>query len=129
MKKENITPLPKTDEIFEPIGGAQVFWKMDSKTRFHPIRVKRKYTEGNPFLSYGQFEYAVGPMSLENDPETFQLLRNNTCNDFLDACFVLFMEYLFIYRNDKESYYNHLYVVISWLQAHYLYISRKNVNK
>ncbi len=61
--------------MFDMLGDAKVFSKMDLKTGFHQIRVKPEDIEKTAFnTKYGQFEYLVMPMGLCNAPATFQSL-------------------------------------------------------
>ena len=63
ITKKNSTPLPRSDEMFDRLGEATVFSKMDLKTGFHQIRVKPEDIEKTAFnTKYGQFEYLVMPM-------------------------------------------------------------------
>ena len=47
-KKKN-APLPRSDEMFNRLGEAEVFSKMDFKTGFHQIRVRPKDIEKTAF--------------------------------------------------------------------------------
>ena len=59
--------------MFDMIGDARVFYKIDLKTGSHQIRVKPEYIEKTAFnTKYGQFEYLVMPMGLCNALAKFQ---------------------------------------------------------
>lgn len=63
ITKRNSTPLPRTDEMFDRLGKAQYFSKMDLQTAFNQIRVKEENMEKTDFnTKYGKFEYVVMPM-------------------------------------------------------------------
>lgn len=47
ITKKNNTPIPRSDEMFDRIGGAVFFSKIDLKTGFHQIRVKECDIEKN----------------------------------------------------------------------------------
>ena len=85
LTKRNHSPLPRTDEMFDRLGKARVFSKLDLKTGFHQIRVRPKDIEKNAFnTKYGQFEYLVLPMGLCNAPATFQSLMNEVLHDCIE---------------------------------------------
>ncbi|MEM7375746.1 MAG: reverse transcriptase family protein [Bacteroidota bacterium] len=126
ITKKNNTPLPRTDEMFDRIGGARVFSKMDLKTGFHQIRVKPRDIEKTAFnTKYGQFEYLVMPMGLCNSPAPFETLTNSIFHDCIDEFLVVYMDDLLIFSKDKESHYKRLDIVLSRMKEHCLYVSPK----
>ncbi len=65
ITEKNRTPTPRTDEMYDLIGGSRYFTKIDLKTGFHQIRVKPEHVEKTAFQTKnGQFEYLVLPMGL-----------------------------------------------------------------
>ena len=73
VTKRNNAPMPRADDMFDRLGEARVFSKLDLKTGFHQIRVRPEDIEETAFnTKYGQFEYLVMPMGLCNAPATFQ---------------------------------------------------------
>ena len=60
LKKKNNAPIPRSDEMFDRLGGARVFSKLDLETGIHRIRVKLEDIENTVLkATYGQFEYLV----------------------------------------------------------------------
>lgn len=60
---KNRTPLLRTDEMFDHLGGAKYFTKLDLKTGFNQIRLSPDDIEKTAFYTkYGQYEYLVMPM-------------------------------------------------------------------
>ena len=60
--KINNAPLPRSDEMFDRLGGGKFFSKLDMNTGLHHIRVRREDTEKTTFnTKYGQFECLVIP--------------------------------------------------------------------
>jgi len=126
ITKRNNAPLPRSDEMFDLLGEAKVFSKMDLKTGFHQIRVRDKDIEKTAFnTKYGQFEYLVMPMGLCNAPATFQSLMNRIFYDCVDVFMVVYMDDLLVFSKDEESHVRHLETVLSRLQENKLYVSPK----
>ena len=65
LAKKNTAPIPRSDEMFDRLGGAKSFSKLDLKTGFHQIRVKPEDIEKTAFNTKdGKFEYLVMPLRL-----------------------------------------------------------------
>ena len=113
LTKKNNAPIPRSDEIFDRLGGAKFFSKLDLKTGFHQIRVKPEDIEKTAFnTKYGQFEYLVMPMGLCNAPATFQTLMNQLFYDCIDDFLVVYMDDLVIFRKDEANHVKHLETVL-----------------
>ena len=126
ITKRNNTPLPRADEMFDRLGKARVFSKLDLKTGFHQIRVRPEDIEKTAFnTKYGQFEYLVMPMGLCNAPATFQTLMNRIFYDCIDVFMVVYMDDLLIFSTNAEEHFSHLEIVLSRLQVEELYVSPK----
>ena len=88
--KRNNAPLPRSAEMFDRLGGAKSFSKLDMKTGFHQIRVRHEDIEKTAFnTKYGRFEYLVMPMGLCNAPATFRTLMNQIFYDYIDFFMVV----------------------------------------
>ena len=65
LTKKNNAPIPRSDEMFDRLGGAKICSKLDLKTGFHQIRLRPEDVEKTAFnTKYGQFKYLVMPMGL-----------------------------------------------------------------
>jgi len=126
ITKKNNAPIPRSDEMFDRIGFAKIFSRLDMKTGFHQIRVRSEDVEKTAFnTKYGQFEYLVMPMGACNSPATFQTLMNQIFHDCIDEFLVVYIDDLLIFSKDRESHYSHLETVLSRLEEHELYVSPK----
>ena len=124
LTKRNRSPLPRTDEMFDRLGEARVFSKIDLKTGFHQIRVRPEDIEKTAFnTKYGQFEYLVMPMGLCDAPATFQTLMNEIFYDCIDDFIVVYMDDLLIYSKTPDEHLRHLEVVLSRLAEKKLYVA------
>ena len=126
ITKKNNAPLPRSYEMFDMLGNAKVFSKMDLKTGFHQIRVKPDDIENTEFnTKYGQFERLVMPMGLFNAPATFKSLIKRIFYDFVDVFMAAYMDDLLIFIKDGKSHLEHLNIVLSRLKDQNLYVSPK----
>ena len=126
ITKKNNAPIPRSDEMFDRIGGARVFSRLDLKTGFHQIRMRAEDIEKTAFnTKYGQFEYLVMPMGVCNSPATFQSLMNEIFHDFIDAFLCVYIDDLLVFSKNEESHYRHLEIVMNRLKEHELYVSPK----
>ena len=113
LTKKNNAPTPRSDEMFDRLGGAKIFSKLDLKTGFHQIQVKREDIEKTAFnTKYGQFEYLVMPMGLCNASATFQTLKKQLFYDCIDDFLVVYMDDLLIFSKDEASHLKHLETVL-----------------
>ena len=86
ITKRKNAPLPRSDEMFDRLGGATFFSKLDIKTGLHQIRVRPDDIEKSAFnTKYGQFEYLIMPMGLCKAPATFQSLMNRIVYESIDV--------------------------------------------
>jgi len=126
ITKRNNAPIPRSDEMFDRIGGAKFFSRLDLKTGFHQIRVRDIDVEKTAFnTKYGQFEFLVMPMGACNSPATFQTLMNQIFHDCIDDFLVVYIDDLLIFSKDRESHLTHLEIVLKRLKEHELYVSPK----
>ena len=123
ITKRDSTPIPRTDEMFDRLGRARYFSKMDLKSGFHQIRVKASDVEKTAFTTkYGQFEFLVMPMGLCNAPASFQSLMNTIFHDCIDVFLVVYLDDLLIFSRTLDDHMKHLDIVLQRLQQHELYV-------
>lgn len=126
ITKKNNAPIPRTDEIFDRLGGARVFSKMDLKTGFHQIRVRPEDIEKTAFnTKYGQYEFLVLHMGLCNAPASFQSLMNSIFCDCIEDFIVVYIDDLLIYSRSEDEHLEQLRIVLDLLREHQLYVGRK----
>lgn len=106
--------------MFDRLGQAVFFSKLDLKTGFHQIRICPADIEKTAFKTkHGHFEFLVMPMGPRNTPATFQALMNSIIQNCID-------DFVVIYPDDiLEDHLRHLRLVLTSLRENELYVGRK----
>ena len=82
---KNRYPLPRIDDLFDQLRGARVYSKIDLRTGYHQLRVRKAYIPKTAFRTrYGHFEFTVMPFGLTNASEAFMDLMNRVFQPYLD---------------------------------------------
>ena len=74
---KNRYPLPRIDDLFDQLSGAQVYSKIDLRTGYHQLRVREIDIPKTTFRTrYGHYEFTVMPSGLMNAPIAFMDLMH-----------------------------------------------------
>ena len=74
---KNRYPLPRIDDLFDQLRGAQVYFKIDLRIGYHQLRVRETDILNIAFRTcYGHFEFTVMPFGLTNAPTAFMDLMH-----------------------------------------------------
>jgi hypothetical protein len=118
---KNKYPLPRIQDLFDQVGGAGVFSKIDLRLGYHQIKIKKEDIPKTAFVSrYGHHEYLVVPFGLTNAPAIFMNLMNKIFMPYLDKFVIVFIDDILIYSKDKEHA-RHLRIALQVLREHQLY--------
>ena len=114
--------LPRTDDLFDQLRGARVYFKIDLRTGYHQLRVRETDIPKTAFRTrYGHFEFTVMPFRLTNAPAAFMDLMHRIFQPYLDQFVVVFMDDILIYSQSEWEHEYHLRIVLQLLRDHQLY--------
>lgn len=123
ITKWNRSPSPRSDEMFDRLGAASEFSKLDPKTAFYHIRVESEDIKKTYFnAKYGPFEYLVMPMGICNSTATFQSVMNTIVYDCIDEHLVVYMNDLLIFSRSETEHLEHQKNIIRPLSEQNLFV-------
>ena len=115
-------PLPRIDDLFDQLQGACVFSKIDLRSGYHQLRVRREDVLKTAFRTrYGHYEFLVMPFGLTNAPTAFVDLMNRVFKPYLDQFVVVFIDDILVYSKSREEHERHLSIVLQTLRDKQLY--------
>ncbi|WVZ80721.1 hypothetical protein U9M48_028178 [Paspalum notatum var. saurae] len=119
---KNKYPLPHIDILFDQLGGATVFSKIDLRSGYHQIKVREEDIPKTAFSTrYGLYEYLVMSFGLTNASAFFMYLMNSVFMNELDKFVVVFIDDILVYSKNEKEHEEHLRIVLSRLREHKLY--------
>ncbi|GJZ14574.1 putative reverse transcriptase domain-containing protein [Tanacetum coccineum] len=106
---KNRYPLPRIDDLFDQLQGSSVYSKIDSRSGYHQLRVRKEDIPKTTFRTrYGHYEFQVMPFGLTNALAVFMDLMNGVCKPYLDKFIIVFIDDILIYSKNKEEHEEHL---------------------
>jgi hypothetical protein len=120
---KNKYPLPCIGILFDQLVGAQVFSKINLRSRYHQIKIRPEDIPKTAFsMRYGLYEYLVMSFGLTNASAHFMYLMNSIFMEELDKFVIVFIDNILVYSKSMEELEEHLRVVLQWLRDHQLYV-------
>ena len=119
---KNKYPLPRIDDLFDQLKGACVFSKIDLRSGYHQLRIRRTDIPKTAFVTrYGLYEFTVMSFGLTNAPAYFMYLMNKVFMEYLDKFVIVFIDDILVYSKNEEEHEGHLRLVLQKLREHQLY--------
>ncbi|GKV01835.1 hypothetical protein SLEP1_g14353 [Rubroshorea leprosula] len=122
----NKYPLPRIDDLFDQLKGAQFFSKIDLRSGYHQLKIKGEDVSKTAFRTrYGHYEFLVMPFGLTNAPAAFMDMMNRVFKLYLDKFVVVFIDDILVYSRNKVEHEEHLRLVLQILREKKLYAKFK----
>ena len=119
---KNKYPLPRIEDLFDQLKGADVFSKIDLRSGYYQLRVKEVDVPKTAFRTrYGHYEFLVMPFGLTNAPVAFMDLMNRVFRPYVDQFVVVFIDDILVYSKDAQEHEQHLRIVLETLRENSLY--------
>ena len=97
-------PLPRTDDLFDQLRGDCVFSKIDLRSGYHQLKIRRPDIPKTTFtMRYGLYEYTVMSFGWTNAPAYFMHLMNKVLMEFLDKFVVVFIDDILVLSVQKVT--------------------------
>jgi len=111
---KNRYPLSRINDLMDQLVGAEVFSKIDLRSRYHQIRVKAEDLSKTAFRTrYGHYEYS--------GPGVFMEYKNMIFHPYLDQFVVVFIDDILVYSKSEEEHAEHLRIVLQVLKEKRLF--------
>ncbi len=126
ITKLNRYPIPNISELFDIIGKAKVFTKLDLKSGYYQIKMQKGSIEYTAFITpYGHYEWLVMPFGLMNAPSTFQSAMNDLLREYLNVFVVVYLDDIVIFSNSVDDHKKHVRLVMNKLKEYGLIVAKK----
>ncbi|CAN1260507.1 Transposon Ty3-I Gag-Pol polyprotein [Linum perenne] len=123
---KNRWPIPNIADLFDQLGGARWFTKLDLRSGYYQVRIAKGDEPKTACVTrYGSYEFNVMPFGLTNAPATFCTLMNQVFEEFLDEFVVVYLDDIVIYSKTLEDHVTHLRKVFNALRENKLYVKKE----
>lgn len=115
--KRDAFPLPRVDESFDVLRGAQFFSSIDLASGYHQVAMAEKDRHKTAFTTpFGLYEHLRMPMGVCNGPATFQRLMQTTMNDLIFQILLVYLDDILVFSKTFPEHLVRLRTVFTRLQ-------------
>ncbi|KAE8690983.1 cytochrome P450 78A7-like [Hibiscus syriacus] len=123
---KNKYPIPLIADLFDQLGGARWFTKLDLRSGYYQVRIAEGDEPKTACVTrYGSYEFLVMPFGLTNAPATFCTLMNKVLQPFLDRFVVVYLDDIVVYSKTLEEHVEHLRRLFQVLRENELYVKEE----
>lgn len=116
---KNKYPLPRIDDLFDQLQGAQCFSKIDLRSDYQKLKIKEEDISKTTFWTrYDHYEFLVMSFGLTNAPAAFINLMNHVFKSYLDKFVIVFIDDILVYSKNPEEHARHLSTILQMLREH-----------
>ena len=112
----SLIPLPKIDEIYGNLHGANIFTTLDLQSGYYDIALDNESKAKTAFVTpFGKYEFNAVPFGLAQAPAYFQQLISivlQDCSDFAMA----YLDDIIIFSQNKEDHLKHIKIIFKKLK-------------
>ncbi|GJP33550.1 hypothetical protein CLOM_g18077 [Closterium sp. NIES-68] len=119
---KNRYPLPRIEDLFDRLQGAQWFSALDLAQGYHQLRITKEDVPKTAFRSpFGHFQWRVLSFGLTNAPASFQRAMNDVFREAIGHFVLVYLDDILVYSKTEEEHTQHLKWVLGKLREHKFY--------
>lgn len=120
---KNRYPLPRIDDLLDPLKNVVYFTKLDLCSGYHQIRVAKQDAWKTAFKTkQGLFEWLVMPFGICNAPTTFMRVMNDVFRSFINVFVIVYLDDIIFFSRTSDEHVRHVKQVLDTLQREKLYV-------
>ncbi|CAI7769555.1 unnamed protein product, partial [Closterium sp. NIES-54] len=116
---KNRYPLPRIEDLFDRLQGAQWFSALDLAQGYHQLRITEEDVPKTAFRTpFGHFQWRVLSFGLTNAPASFQRAMNDVFREAIGQFVLVYLDDILVYSKTEEEHTQHLKWVLGKLREH-----------
>lgn len=116
VTKRDVYPLPRMDDVFDRLAGAQYFSTLDLKNGYWQVPVAGGDRQKTAFITPdGLYEFTRLPFGLSNAPATFQRLMDRVLNRLKWTACLVYLDDILVFGRTFEEHQERLDLVLNAL--------------
>jgi predicted aspartyl protease len=105
VTKKDSYPLPLIQDIFDQLGGMEIFTTLDLNSGFWQTPIRQEDQYKTAFICHaGQYQFLRMPFGLANGPAQFQRLMDHILQGLLGVCVMVYIDDLVVFSKDAIAH-------------------------